>query len=191
MQEVLFISSNTAEAVSFINTARMQAGYDTKTFFLTDAAANIAFTTGVTDEAVLSRVRGTRPVQLESPEFETFVSLYQIRFGTTDVRELSFTSNAFDAAWLGLYGMAWAVENEPDLSAYSIATGLRKVTGGGAMVATTTPSSWATVQAEFAAGQAIEVIGASGDLDYDPATEELSGNFEVWVVEGGDIVPAP
>lgn len=191
VQEVLFISSNTDEAVSFINTARMQADYEDKTFFLTDAAANAAFTAGVTDASVLSRVRGTRPVQLESPEFETFVSLYQIRFGTTDVRELSFTSNAFDAAWLGLYGMAWAAENEPDMSPRSIATGLRKVTGGGAMVATTTPSSWATVQAEFAAGQAIEVVGASGDLDYDLSTEELSGNFEVWVVVDGDIVPAP
>lgn len=191
VEEVLFISSDTDESVSFINTARTQAGYADKTFFLTDAAANATFTAGVTDATVLARVRGTRPVQLESPEFETFVSLYQIRFGTTDVRELSFTSNAFDAAWLGLYGMAWAVENEPDMTPRSIAVGLRKVTGGGAMVATTTPSSWATVQAEFAAGQAIEAVGASGDLNYDLATEELSGNFEVWVVQDGDIVAAP
>jgi ABC-type branched-subunit amino acid transport system substrate-binding protein len=193
VQEVLFISSNTDEAVSFINTARTQAGYADKTFFLTDAAANSAFTAGVTDATALARVRGTRPVQLATPEFETFVSLYQIRFGTTDVRELSFTSNAFDAAWLGLYGMAWAVENEPDMSPRSIAAGLRQVTGGSAMVATTTPSSWLTVQNEFEATPpaAIEVVGASGDLDYDPATEELSGNFEVWVVVDGDIVTAP
>jgi len=140
---------------------------------------------------VLARVRGTRPVQVMTPEFETFVSRYAIRFGTTDVRELSFTSNAFDAAWLGLYGMAWAVEQEPDLSASSIATGLRKVTGGGATVATTTPSSWLTVQREFMSGQAIDAMGASGDLNYDLATEELSGNFEVWVVQDGDIITAP
>ncbi len=144
----------------------------------------------MTDSTVLARVRGTRPVQLESPEFETFVSLYQIRFGTTDVRELSFTSNAFDAAWLGLYGMAWTVDNEPDMSPLSIATGLRKVTGGVRTVATTS-SSWATVQNEFAAGQPIEVDGASGNLDYDLSTEELSGNFEVWIVQDGDIVTAP
>ena len=191
VQEVLFISSDTPQIVSFVNAAGDRAGYADKSFFLTDAAGNATFADGVTDEVVLARVRGTRPVQVVTPEFETFVSRYAIRFGTTDVRELSFTSNAFDAAWLGLYGMAWAVENEPDLSARSIASGLRKVTGGGASVATTTPSSWATVQAEFAAGQAIEVSGASGDLDYDPSTEELSGNFEVWVVESGNIVAAP
>ncbi len=191
VEEVLFISSNTAQIVSFINAAGDRTGYDGKSFFLTDAAGNASFADGVTDVEVLARVRGTRPVQVMTPEFETFVSRYAIRFGTTDVRELSFTSNAFDAAWLGLYGMAWAVENEPDLSASSIATGLRKVTGGGASVATTTPSSWATVQAEFAAGQAIEVNGASGNLDYDLSSEELSGNFEVWIVQDGAIVTAP
>lgn len=188
---MLFISSDTSQIVSFINAAGDRAGYADKSFFLTDAGANSTFTAGVTDEAVLARVRGTRPVQEVTPEFETFVARYAIRFGTTDVRELSFTSNAFDAAWLGLYGMAWALENEPDFSATSIAMGLRKVTGGGVTVATTTPSSWATVQREFAAGQPIEVDGASGSLDFDLSIEELSGNFEVWVVEGGDIVTAP
>lgn len=191
VQEVLFISSDTSQIVSFINAAGDRAGYADKSFFLTDAGANSTFTAGVTDEAVLARVRGTRPVQEVTPEFETFVARYAIRFGTTDVRELSFTSNAFDAAWLGLYGMAWALENEADFSATSIAMGLRKVTGGGVTVATTTPSSWATVQREFAAGQPIEVDGASGSLDFDLSIEELSGNFEVWVVEGGDIVTAP
>lgn len=190
-QEVLFISSDTGQIASFINAAGDRADFDAKTFFLTDAAANSTFTAGVTDETVIARVRGTRPVQVMTPEFETFVSRYAIRFGTTDVRELSFTSNAFDAAWLGLYGMAWAVEQEPDLSASSIATGLRKLTGGGASVATTTPSSWLTVQSEFPSGNAIEVTGASGNLDYDLTKEELSGNFEVWVVQDGAIVTAP
>lgn len=190
-EEVLFISSNTDQIASFINVAGDRTALDTRSFFLTDAAANSSFTASVTDESVLARVRGTRPVQVMTPEFETFVSRYAIRFGTTDVRELSFTSNAFDAAWLGLYGMSWAIEQEPDLGPSSIATGIRKLTGGGASIATTTPSSWLTMQSEFRSGNPIDVTGASGNLDYDLGTEELSGEFEVWVVQDGAIVTAP
>jgi branched-chain amino acid transport system substrate-binding protein len=195
-EEVLFISSSAEDIVSFINTAASRPGYATKTFFLTDAAANAALLDGVSDPAVRDRIRGTRPVvDLDSAELETFVARYQIRFGMANVLELSFTPNAFDAAWLGLYGTAWAYyENpdDPDLSARNIARGLRQVSSPDATkVSNTTPASWTTVQQEFEARAAIDVTGASGDLDYNPQTEELSGNFEVWVIRDGDLVTAP
>jgi post-segregation antitoxin (ccd killing protein) len=39
----------------------------------------------------------------------------------------------------------------------------------------------------FADGRAIDVVGASGALDYDSATEETQGAVEVWTVfENGE-----
>ena len=190
-EEVLFISSDATQTASFLNTATTGSGasdYATKSFFLTDAAANATFVGAVTQVSVFERVRGTRPVQTDSAQLDTFQTLYQLRFGE-DIAGLSFTPNAYDAAWIGLYGYVWALRNEPDTSWISIARGLRKLSAG-FEVSTTTPSSLGTVQSEFANGASVDAVGASGNLDFDLATEELSGNFEVWTVVGRTIISA-
>jgi len=191
-QEVLFISSDAAQIASFINTATAGASADdfaSKTFLLTDAAANDTFIGGVSDLAAFGRIRGTRPAQPDSDQLATFINQYELRFGE-DVAGLSFTPNAFDAAWIGLYAFFWARANEADLSPISLARGLRRLSSGIA-VSTTNPGSIAAARDEFAAGNGVDVTGASGALDFDPATEELTGSFEVWVVSDGMLVAAP
>jgi hypothetical protein len=41
------------------------------------------------------------------------------------------------------------------------------------------------VQSLLELGQDINVRGASGELDYDPETEETSGPIEIWGIAGG------
>jgi branched-chain amino acid transport system substrate-binding protein len=72
-----------------------------------------------------------------------------------------------------------------------IGRGLRRISGGAATPML--PSSWKAVLVAFAAGRAIDVRGASGELNYDPATKQLSAPIEIWGVasEDGRFVTTP
>ncbi|MCU0691755.1 MAG: hypothetical protein MUF54_10170, partial [Polyangiaceae bacterium] len=53
-------------------------------------------------------------------------------------------------------------------------------------------SSWSTIIEQFRTGTAVEINGASGELNYDLATEETTAEIEVWVVgPDGSIKAAP
>ena len=125
------------------------------------------------------QIRGTRPELPSGPVFEVFRSRYQVEF-MQDPEAFSFTANAYDASWLVLYGIAWADQQEGATDGLNIARGLRRVSDGPAF--DVTPSSFSPIVAAFGRGQSVDVQGASGDLDYDPATEETDGSFEVWTV---------
>jgi len=54
------------------------------------------------------------------------------------------------------------------------------------------PSSWPGIVEQFRSGFAVELRGASGELDYNLATEETSAAIEVWIVNpDGTIQAAP
>ena len=193
--EVLFISSKTLDTYTFLNIVADDAGYETTTFFFTDSAANREFVEGVTSpELFFDRVRGTRPVlPADNTAYSIFAANYEMATASRPDDGLSYTPHAYDAAMIGLYGLAWAYQQEPDTSWRSIARGLRQLNGGAEalQVIISNSGGWDTVRGEFLSGSPVDVVGASGPLDFDPVTEELSGEFEVWKVVAGEIVPAP
>lgn len=178
--EVVFISSQTADAVAFLLFAESFAGYAEKEIFLTDSAKNLDLLTDAAAAAALfPRVRGSAPAPLAGVTYDAFLASYRAEFGA-DARSFSFTANAYDAAWLTLIGVAWARLREPDAGGRSIARGLRRVTGG--VPVTFGADAIATVHDRFRLGEAIDVAGASGALDYDPGTEETTAPVEVWTI---------
>ncbi len=50
-------------------------------------------------------------------------------------------------------------------------------------------SSWAAVTDTLGRGGRIDIEGASGDLDFDPDTGEVSNPVEIRVIQGDDFVP--
>jgi hypothetical protein len=56
-------------------------------------------------------------------------------------------------------------------------------------------TTWLDIVERFSAGEGVNVRGSSGELDFDPATEETSGEIELWIVNdtmnGAEVVPAP
>lgn len=182
--EVIFISSATDDTVSFLTAAAADPTLDDKRFFLTDAAANedllVGLPEGETD--LYARIRGTRPAT--DPDLaDDFARRYRIAFGESDIDALSFTTHAYDAGWLALYGASWALLQEGGVSPRGVARGLRQVSSGAEL--DVGELSWTQVVDAFAAGESVDVSGASGALDYDPATEERSeggSSFAVWVV---------
>jgi len=186
VDEVLFVSSQTEDSIDFMNAAAVNGGFDGKRIFLPDAAANSDLLQRA-DPARFPVVRGTRQAPRDPAEdlvYGQFVGAYAGEYGE-NVNQFSFTANAFDAAWLLAYGAAWALQQEGGLSGGGIARGLRRVSAGTSL--DVVPSSWLPVLDEFREGVSVNLNGASGDLDFDPATEETSGRIQTWRIddEGG------
>jgi ABC-type branched-subunit amino acid transport system substrate-binding protein len=193
--EVLFISSTQADVIAFLQAAGQNAAYQTKTFFLTDSAANKEVIEGA-PPMVLERIRGTRPTPVDSRDavFNNFRGSYAGEYTNEDVTAFSFTAHTYDATWLVFYGSAWSSIQEKSITGAGIAKGLRKVSSGSEF--NIQPLSWGSIVEQFRSGTGINVRGASGLLDYDPATEETSAPIEVWVIRPGsaggyEVQPAP
>ncbi|MCA9615521.1 MAG: hypothetical protein KC586_22350, partial [Myxococcales bacterium] len=95
----------------------------------------------------------------------------------------SFTAHAYDAGWLATYALAWAALQETRVDARGLGRGLRRLSEGTAI--DVGELSWPDVMTAFAAGESVNVRGASGALDYDPDSEERAEegmSFEVWIV---------
>jgi branched-chain amino acid transport system substrate-binding protein len=181
---VLFISSQAADVAAFLNAASVGGllpKYQTKGIFLTDAAANADVLMGAQPD-LFPNVRGTRPAKATGPVNAAFNGAYASAFDGVDVSQFSFTAHSFDAAWLVLYGSAWShLQLGGEVSGLGIARGLRRISSGETVEVG--GSKYKTVIQAFRNGGTVDVVGASGELDYDPATEETTAPFEVWRID--------
>jgi branched-chain amino acid transport system substrate-binding protein len=182
--EVLFISSQQDWVMRFLNEAGAQVGFQTKNVFLTDAAANQAVLDGATGAtAIFPHIRGTRPAPRDPNDY-IYASLtadYRTEYGE-DAAATAFSAHSYDAAWLVLYGAAWSLLQNRNISALGVARGLRRLSDGARTPII--PASWPTVVTAFREGRSVDVSGASGELDFDPLTREVAAPLEVWTVSG-------
>ena len=142
----------------------------------------------IVSQGIEESVRGTRPVVPGGRVYQSFEASFAAEYGGRSPREDTFSAYSYDAMWLALYGSAWAHFQGSSDNAIDVARGLRHVSEGEPLDIRTL--NWARVHEVFAEGQSINVQGASGDLDFDPITEETTGTIEVWTVhsEGGEPV---
>lgn len=177
---VLFFSSQTPDAVAFLNSASRLASYDAVQLFLTDSAANTDLLTGVTETKIFPRVTGSRPALPTGPTFDLFKTSYSAAF-KKDPSALGFAPQAYDATWMVFYGSAYALRREGALSGIGISRGLRKIATTGPEVPIM-PANWSKIADAIGAGTPVNLDGASGKLDYDPGTRETSSPVEIWKV---------
>ncbi len=176
---VLFLSSQTADSSAFLNAAAALSGYGTKNVFLADAAANsdlLGNTTAAT--SIYPRVRGSRPGLPSGNVYEQFRASFNAAY-STDAADFSFVSHAYDAAWLVFLGASRSLKQEGSLTGRGIARGLRRIVPTGTAVPLL-PPRFTDLAAALGDGQTVNVIGASGSLDFDPDTEETSGPIDIW-----------
>ncbi len=193
VDEVLMISSEIADYITFFDSATATAslrqaygqtlGRQDDGIFLPDAAFSDQLLTETTRQAqeLFGKVRGSRPAPADGVVFNTFAASYRSEFDE-DSTGSAFTPHSYDAAWMVLYGIAWASYNEEEADGLGIGRGLRRLSSGESV--DVLASSWSTIQASFKAGQSVDLRGASGALDYDPSTEETRSPIEVWSIEG-------
>jgi ABC-type branched-subunit amino acid transport system substrate-binding protein len=190
-QVVLFFSSQTQDAIAFLNAAQSLDSYKNISLFLTDSAANPDLLAGAAGAAsVFPRVVGSRPAVPQGPTFELFKTSYSAAF-KKDPSTLSFVPHAYDAAWLVFYGSAYALRQENAITGVGIARGLRKISAPGPEIPVT-PANWIKIADALGGGAGVNVSGASGNLDYDPATEETTGLVDIWKIsaDGKQIEPS-
>ena len=183
IEEVLFVSGTISDSTEFFNMAAGNIGFDGKGIFVPDAAAtsDVLMTA---DTSRFDQTRGSRPAPLNKNEdlvFADFLAKYLREFGE-DAEQFSFTANAYDAAFLAAYGAAWAVLQEGEVTGPNMARGLRRLSEGSSI--NVGPLGWNAVIQQFREGGTVNVQGASGDLDYDPATEETKTPIEIWEIIG-------
>jgi branched-chain amino acid transport system substrate-binding protein len=178
-QYVLFFSSLSQDGVAFLNAVSALQSYANIRIFLTDSAANNDVLAGAAGAAaVFPRVIGSRPSVPSGPVYELFKTSFTAAY-RQDPNAFTFVPHAYDASWLVMYGSASALRREGRISGTGIARGLRRVSADGAEIPVS-PASWRQIADTLGSGGAVDVSGASGPLDYDPATEETSGSVEIW-----------
>jgi len=182
---MLFVSSQTADAVAAVLTANVVGWPMGREIFVTDSAANEDFLSGTSSATALYPViRGTRPAPSSGPVYDAFITRYAAEFTGEDARTASFTAQSWDAAWMIFAGAAWARSTDRPYDADSLARGLRRLSSG-------TPVDFGSgalmsLETAFAGGGGVDVRGASGALDYDPVSEETTAPIQLWTV-GGDM----
>jgi ABC-type branched-subunit amino acid transport system substrate-binding protein len=184
VQEVLLISSEIADVVSFLNGAEGISEYtdavDPLGVFLTDSGVDpilLEQTSGSLD----GQIRGTRPRVPVGGEYEAFSVAYNVAFGEDPASQV-FASFSYDAAMLALYGAAWAHYNESDVSGKNIARGFRQVSDESQEARGIRGTRYAEGVTPFKLGQPVNLAGASGELNFDEVTGETSNPIEVWVI---------
>jgi branched-chain amino acid transport system substrate-binding protein len=187
-EEVLFLSSDIADYVTFVNSAvatadlqeQFTTGLDGGVFFA-DASRDPQLIEGTADATQLyPKIRGSRPKSPESAEFNAFAAAYTSTYG--EEVGSAFSPHAYDGSWMVIYGTAWSQYQRDEISGLGIAQGLRKLTGGPPPVLSVQPISWSSVIDAFRGGRTLDIVGASGDLDYDLSVEETSNPIEVWQI---------
>ncbi len=181
-REVLFISSEKADILAFLNAAATLEGYEDLGIFLTDGAYDTSLLAELGGAAHLfDQIRGTRPAPPAGEVYDAFAAAFAAAYQGAAAGGSGFTAHAYDAGWLAIYGAAWSTLQEGGLSGLGMARGLRRVSEGSSVAVRA--SSWGLVQDTFERGEGVDVIGASGPLDYDPITGETQGPIDVWAVD--------
>ncbi|MCA9692853.1 MAG: ABC transporter substrate-binding protein [Nannocystaceae bacterium] len=194
--ELVFVAAAVEEVVAFIDAAgtriSMDAGsvYATRPLLLSDAASNDSVisgtisTPGVKELFMAGLIRIVVPAADDSTTtFSKFFASMQSEYDLPAGAE-SYSAQTYDAAWMALYGVAWAqYQHDGDFSGDNIARGLRKLTAEGVAITSVEPTNWEYVRGEFKAGRAINIQGATGDLDYDPVTEETQTELAVKTIQ--------
>ncbi len=197
-ETVFFIGAQEAHLKEMIR--RMDdPSFEDKTLFFSDAAAS-SDTVELIDESDLMRVIGTRPkASTQGETLRVFTGIYEARYDESPLTH-SFTTNAYDAAWMLLISALYPRALGREINPLSMAEGLTKLsdpdwTGrnerdcfGDYIDERCQPISLDAenvpdILSAFERFGRVDISGASGTLDYDGQSEELrdgAESFEYW-----------
>jgi len=186
--EILFISSDFADARAFLRFTAADAALNGKQIFLTDTAAGSPdFLADALAAPLFPRIRGSRPTRATGTVYNQFRSAYLARFMVPEAEfdRYQYAPYAYDAAWLVFAGAVWSVQAHDELRGQYMAEGLAHVSSEdtGAMRFDLLPGSWEGLSAELTGARDVNVAGASGALNFDPITDETSGPVDIWTID--------
>ena len=186
--EIMVVTSTPDDFIDFLNIVADSPAFDGKGIFLTEAAVS-ADVLNSSNAARFPQVRGSRPRPLDrtvDKVYEQFLAEYQVFYQESIVDQI-FTPNAYDAGWALAAGAAWAAYRENNqITGTNIARGLRKLSSGPAVEVSS--GGWPTLRSNFEAGRSVNLLGASGALDFDPSTEETQSAMQIWTISASKTI---
>lgn len=181
---VLIVTVSGKHTVTLVD-AFVKAGLGTKKFFFTDGSKDAAnlLSPDLSAEvkAVIAAAKGTAPASArDEATFKQFSAGLKAAFPGADPTLYSFLAHAYDAAYVGALGTVYAANQKPDYDGRDVAAGIASLISGNEVEIG--PVSWPMAkQALIDSGQ-LDVIGISGELDFDPTLGEGPAPIEVWLV---------
>lgn len=190
---VLFFAGDVGDIAAFLNAAASLDYYAEMPIFLSDAARDVDLLDATSSaRALYPNITGTAPGAVSGDVYDAFDAAYGAQYEPdSSASDSSYTPYCFDATWLAIYGTAWSYYTEDAVGGTGIARGLRQVSNPDVSAEDEIilrPTSWANLVANAQAAAEINVLGASGELDYDPATGETAGPIDVWTIDSNEFV---
>lgn len=180
-QFVIFFSSQSEDQSAFVTGVNGLTSYQNVRLFLSDTAANTDLLKNSTSaSAVFPRIIGTRPSVPAGRVYDLFKFSYNAAF-KDDPNRYTFVPHAYDATWLVFSGAAYSLRREGKITGRGIARGLRRVASAGDAV-DVAPANWERIKNDLGNDKQVNLVGASGNLDYDPASEETKGDIDIWKI---------
>ena len=187
IQALVFISDNTTDLMQAITTMRT-SGYETIPLLLTDSAAKSELLTTLRnytggnvelEVSIANQIKGTKPSVPDSSQYDEFISRLDNIHGV-DAQNSAFTAHSYDATWLAAAAILYAHENETPHNIDGLARGLRKLSDPNHPQLELSTSGWNQIKNQLSSNETVNILGTSGDLDYDPSSEELTTSVDLW-----------
>jgi hypothetical protein len=184
-QSVLIIAIQAADTVSILTElAKTPVGSGAVPFYFTDTSKNdaVLLDLGLPSEvrAIIQNGRGTAPARPSGVNYELFKSNLDKDF-MISADAFAFLAQSYDAGYVAAYGVVYASRSGADYDGLDVAEGLASLIEGTAV--NIGPTAWPEGKSELSSGPLkINVVGTSGELDFDPATGEAPGPIEIWSV---------
>ncbi|ADO69692.1 ABC transporter substrate-binding protein [Stigmatella aurantiaca] len=155
-------------------------------WFFTDSVKDAALLDDPTVLAAIQNSFGTAPAQGAGQAFKAFQSRFKSQYDGVDPSNYSFTSHSYDSMYLLGLAVAYAQGQAGQVTGLKMAEGLTHVSSPGTAVEMTS-STFGELSGKLASGIDINVVGASGNLQFDEAGEAPSP-IELWQVQGSNFV---
>ncbi len=140
------------------------------------------------DPTLRTRVFGTVPGRLDTPGFMAFRAAYEAKYSTYPETALGLP-NAYDAVYLIAYAAVMTFAKEQPLDGQSLASNLNRLAQGEQIPVGPGNVSNAFKTLSIADAQ-IDLIGASGPLDFELYRGEAQNDISVWCI-GSDAQGQP
>jgi branched-chain amino acid transport system substrate-binding protein len=155
-------------------------------WFFGDSVKDLGLLSNSTAAAQAEGFYGTAPAQGTGQAFKSFQDAFLGRF-QKDPSAYAYTSNAYDAMYLVGLSAAYAQKTSGGVTGPKMAEALTRLSATNLTPLQLTSSNFTQLATNLAAGQSVNVDGASGKLDFNDAGE-APAPMELWQVKGGNFV---
>jgi branched-chain amino acid transport system substrate-binding protein len=161
------------------------AGFGALKYFFADSAKNkdvlLAPTVPVPIQNMIKGAKGTAPAPPAGANYDLFSTNLLQEF-SVQASSNPYLAQTYDATYCAAYGVIYGQAKSMRYDGRLVVAGLANLSSGVTKV-NVGPIDWSTAKANLTASpRTINIVGTSGDLDFDASTGEAPAPIEVWGV---------